>query len=235
MVHFKNKKSKVVAYENSEKSEEKMDFHQNIYTGEKLKLFPPNYNNDAQINNPNYINETQQNSNVYVMNNNDCLNCDAAYISNISNCCYIFGLINIKKMEIIHTTFDEYVFQIDYNDILCPVTIIDQSNQTNHNIPFLFSLDSLLMQFEEKKTGTLVTQFFINNSCFHLTLKILDVCNIKGYQTSIFFKPLCNDNQLDKIFRKNCCYEKFIAQSVVMCYSMNGGKIIYPNCADNNN
>lgn len=223
MVHLKSKKSKVVAYENSEKSEDKMDFHQNIYTGEKIKLFPPNYN--SEINTPIYNNEKHQN--IYEAND-DCVNCDASYISN----CYIFGLINIKKMEIIHTTFDEYVFQIDYNDILCPVTIIDQSNQNNHKIPFLFSLDSLLMQFEEKKTGTLVTQFFINNSCFHLTLKILDVCNIKGYQTSIFFKPLCNENQLDKIFRKNSCYEKFVAHSVVMCYNLNGGKIIYPNCVN---
>jgi hypothetical protein len=28
-----------------------MDFHQNIYTGEKIKLFPPNYNSEIQYSN----------------------------------------------------------------------------------------------------------------------------------------------------------------------------------------
>jgi hypothetical protein len=141
---------------------------------------------------------------------------------------YIYGMMNIKKMDMIHTNFQEFILQVSHADFLCPLTVVDQNQKTNKSVPFLFSLDSLLYQIEKIKNAVLVCQFFIDDCCFHFTFRVVDMCNIKGYQSTFFVEPLCSDMEIQKIFRSNCSYQKIQAHSIVISYHINDGYIVYP-------
>lgn len=295
MANFKNKHNlinKTVENDNNSDNsiDEKIDFHQNIYSGERLQIYPPTFVDVSTLedstrkhmlqilppsenlvktqscNDCNIIIEQQSDADrkynihehdlvkqndMILQNDNDMImqsdlvpcennqyfcfekNCDKnePILSQHSEY-YIYGMMNIRKMEMVYTNFSEFILQINHNDFLYPLTIIDESEKTNKDIPFLFSLDSLLFQFEKRKNGVLISQFFIEDCCFHFIFKILDVCNIKGYQVSLFVQPLCDEKDIHKIFKRNCGYQKILAHSIVMSYHINDGRISFPKKND---
>lgn len=170
---------------------------------------------------------------------------------------FIFGQINIKKMDIIfqgpavqsnsvqnqnvsaglrkyplkpvcHPPQFNIAIQIEYNDFLYPITVVDQHGKTNCEIPFLYSVDSFLFQLQKKNKTFLIAQFFYENCCFNLSFRIYDVCIIKNYQVTLFAQTLCHSKDLEKLFHNNRCQNKVSVHCIFSSFYIQCGKMTFP-------
>lgn len=149
---------------------------------------------------------------------------------------YIFGMVNVKKMLIapILKCFEQHhnvVLEIDYEDFLYPITFIDNNQKTNNNIPFLYSVESLIYQLTNagSKKFVFIMQFFVENCMYHASFSLENICNVPGYQVLLFTKMLSGADDLYKLFQKlNGCNKKIEAYGICMSFYLSGGKIISP-------
>jgi hypothetical protein len=153
---------------------------------------------------------------------------------------FIFGMVNIKKMLIapIYKCFENHnnvVLEIESDDFLYPITFVDNQCKTNNNVPFLYSVDSLIHQLTSDKEGKkfiFVAQFFVENCMYHASFKLENICNVPGYQVILFTKMLSGADDLYKLFQKlNGCNKKIEAYGICMSFYLSGGKIMSP-CSD---
>lgn len=153
---------------------------------------------------------------------------------------FIFGMVNIKRMLIapIYKCFENHnnvVLEIESDDFLYPITFVDNQCKTNNNIPFLYSVDSLIHQLTSDKEGKkfiFIAQFFVENCMYHASFKLENICNVPGYQVLLFTKMLSGADDLYKLFQKlNGCNKKIEAHGICMSFYLSGGKIMSP-CND---
>ena len=143
---------------------------------------------------------------------------------------FVFGLLNIRKMDLIlnDTCTCDLALQIDYSDFMYPITIVDQSEKTNKDIPFLFSVESFLFQLQKRRHSLLIMQFFIENCCFNFVFRVLNICYIPNYQATIFVRTVSNLKDLEKIIYKSRCNPKVGAHCVVCSFYVDEGRISFP-------
>lgn len=143
---------------------------------------------------------------------------------------FVFGLLNIRKMDLIlnDTCTCDLALQIDYSDFMYPITIVDQSEKTNKDVPFLFSVESFLFQLQKRRHSLLIMQFFIENCCFNFVFRVLNICYIPNYQATIFVRTVSNLKDLEKIICKSRCNPKVGAHCVVCSFYVDEGRISFP-------
>lgn len=195
------------------------------------EIYPPIFV-ETRANFENCI-DCEKNQNHYV-NENDSQNCENTHVTESYE--FVFGLLNVKRMEIIPSAPSEFVLQINYCDFLCPLSIVDQNDKTNQDIPFLISLDCFIYQLQKRKNTTMVTQAYVDNCCFHFIFKVKEVCYIPGYQVILFVKLLCGqtENHLIKIFKKKPCHNKLVATNICISYHIPQGRISFPKFKSDN-
>jgi hypothetical protein len=216
-----------------------------LYMNQQDQIYPPIYvdnvnqqeispshqqihkDNDQAIQKKSYEHNHQNTDQDFHQQNNfycDSNNCESSCKDDNN---FVFGLLNVKKMEIIPGCPCEFVLQINYIDFLCPLSIVDQNDKTNQDIPFLISLDSWIFQLQKRKNITLIIQCYIENCCFHFIFKVKEVCYIPGYQLIIFTKIISGhkDSPLVKILK---CHHKIMAYNAQISYYIPQGRISFP-------